>query len=84
MTDTSEDNTRWICLWIINDPVHYDAAQRAAQNARDVDIYDILRMWVEAAFARTATPAIEYISREMTDADMDTVDWEEVASDLID
>lgn len=84
MTDTPEENTRCICVWIINDPEHFHGAQQAAQYSREVDNYDILRKWVEDAFARNATPAIEYISREMTDEDMDTVDWEEVASDLID
>lgn len=89
MSGTVEENTRWIGVWIINDPLHFDAAQRAAEFARDLEDYGYLRSYVADLFRRSfqagdEESAVAYAAREMSEADMDLVDWEEVASDLID
>lgn len=89
MSGTAEENTRWISVWIINDPGHYDAAQEAAELAREMEDYGHMRAHIAGIFRESfeqgeEETAVAYIAREMSEADMDLVDWEEVASDLID
>ncbi len=81
---SAETNTRFICVWAINDGDYYGWLQTVAQEARDANDYLILKDAVIAIFEAGSTDAVRATAREMSEDDMDTVDWAEVASDLID
>lgn len=82
MSGTREENTRWISVWIINDPDFYWEAQAFAAQAGETQDFGLLRGYVEDLFRRCPTETVRAVAREMSEADMDLVDWEEVASDL--
>lgn len=84
MSGTVEENTRWISLWITNDYDFYFQARDVAEKAREIEDYNLLRMFISFVFANHyANETVQAISREMTYKDMSIVDWAEVADDLI-
>jgi hypothetical protein len=83
VSDTREENTRWISVWIINDGDYYWRARDVADTARQLDDYSILQEHIAEILASRATETVKAVVREMSEADMDTVDWEEVANDLL-
>jgi hypothetical protein len=82
VTDTPEENTRWVYVWVSNDPdetIYFEALRIAKTGDTDKlreFIVDTLRG------AKEETSAW-YINKEMTDADFETVDWEEIRADLV-
>jgi hypothetical protein len=79
MTDTPEANTRWVEVWIINDPVHQPTAMEEAEAGPKA-----LEQYVTGVL-RNAKPDSEpwYIARELSHSDYQTIDWEEIAATLL-
>jgi hypothetical protein len=82
MADSAEVNTRWISVWIMNDDLYYEQACEVANMAEQLDDYSVLREYIQAVLNSRATETVQAIASEMSEADMDTVDWAEVADCL--
>lgn len=76
MADSAEQNTEYIRTWIVNDQEYYDEALRLAE-AGDMEGLEnfIINSLREASEGTDAY----YTNQNMTDADFDTVDWDEIA-----
>lgn len=77
------ENTRWIEMWVVNDADYYFAAQEIARECQEADEYEDLREFIE----RSLTSAKEgsaawHTARELSAADYDRVDWQEIAESL--
>lgn len=80
MTDTAEVNTDYLTTWIVNDPAYYDEALRLAE---DGDL-DALRDYAtESLRSAPKESGGWYTSRNMSEADMATVDWDAVRETLV-
>lgn len=80
MTDTAEVNTDYLETWIINDPAYYDEARRLAE-AGDIDA---LREYATKSLrSAPKETGAWYTSRQMSDADLETVDWDDVRETLV-
>lgn len=81
---TAEENTHWIGVWIVNDFDVYFDAQDAAREAHEKGDYTIMRDFVERVFLRGETDTVRLTAQEMSRSDMNSVDWREIACDLVD
>lgn len=79
MTDTPEENTRWVEVWIINDPDHQPTAMEEAQAGPEA-----LERYVTEVLRNAKVDSQPwYIARELSHSDYQTIDWAEIAETLL-
>ena len=78
MNDTTEENTDWVATWAVNAADHYAALQDAASEGSDALRALVYHVWTNATEESHENGAY-YQAREMSEADYDSVDWDEVA-----
>ena len=82
MTESRDVNTQYIATWILgdSDEGQYNKAVRIAEGG-DIDKLSEFLIF-QLRNASTGTGAY-YTSREMSDADLETVDWNEIRESLV-
>jgi hypothetical protein len=78
MSDTQE-NTRWVEVWIINDGDYHD---RALELATDGDTDGLGEYLTESLKGAPEGSGAWHTAQEMSDADYGRVDWKEIAETL--
>ena len=74
----TEENTRWIEVWVLNDIEYYgEALEKAKEGA------DVLRDYLTKVLQNAPKDSVAYTTaKEMRGSDYDKVDWAEVAETL--
>lgn len=78
MADTTEENTHWVSVWVSNDADYYFDALELAST-------DVGKMAGFIRYSLRHAPrnsSAWHTAREMSAADYDTVDWQEIADTL--